>query len=793
MLFDDSEQLEVRHVISLSHHDVSIYAGGLEIPEGELWIRRNAICLSRKLSAGEIAPDAPSSKPFYLFSENCSDKEDFYFALLQNQERKPDAAGNPPLPLQYDIKHIISLVQRLHSSEEHLQTRWINGLIGRLFLSLYKTKGLEQFIRTKITKKIARVKTPAFLKDIVPHKIDMGHGAPYITSPRLKDLTVDGTCAVEADVRYTSNFRIEVAATARIELGSRFKAREVDLLLAVVLKKVEGHATLRFKPPPSNRLWFCFETMPKVEMSIEPIVSSRQITYNIILRAIESRIREVIAETFVLPHWDDIPFTDTMGQPFRGGIWADEAAPPLKSAATSDGLDTESSLHKETPENADVEPATQRVFGSKGPTMSMPAFPTTPSPPLRKVATLSPSLQDAQDTAASTGVDSKPRPEKPKVMRVGSFTSAGKALVSTDTTTVDAVKDPKDDERQDAANAMIAIAVRSPPLSPTESPIGSPPRSEALLTHSGSFSSNSSRESKESNHATGMVKDDSAGKATFPRSPTKFGIAEGVKLGGADSPRSLQGFGSESKPSLPRRSSGRGSPRASEKRQSVAAISSAASTATTAAAAAAKKWGWGVLNRNNSEQKVSVKDGRDEPRQGTPDHPIGRGRPLPPPGTPLPRPEKSKSIVAPLNIPRRKPVQSQTSPPDRKENEGRPGSASSQGSRGVSQTRGDDGLFVVAAPPESDPDTPLYEPQDDDANPFDMDAHMANLSVQLQEHSTSHGSSLSESPNRPSSKHSAQIADEDSSEDGKTPVQPTTGEVVSRNAWVEDADDDQSS
>ena len=32
MLFDDDEQLEVRHVISLAHHHVSIYSGGDRTP-----------------------------------------------------------------------------------------------------------------------------------------------------------------------------------------------------------------------------------------------------------------------------------------------------------------------------------------------------------------------------------------------------------------------------------------------------------------------------------------------------------------------------------------------------------------------------------------------------------------------------------------------------------------------------------------------------------------------------------------------------------------------------------------
>jgi hypothetical protein len=204
---DDEEQAEVRHVISLAYHEVTIYGGGDPIPDGELWIRRNAICLRRKKTAGDTTTDGTESPPFYLFGENCSEKEDFYFALLKNQDRNDEKDG-PPRPLEFETAHIVKLVQRLHSSEEHLQTRWINALIGRLFLALYKTPEIENLIRAKFTKKIARVKRPGFLSDIVLKKIDMGESPPYILNPRLKDLTVEGECSVEADIRYSGNFRL---------------------------------------------------------------------------------------------------------------------------------------------------------------------------------------------------------------------------------------------------------------------------------------------------------------------------------------------------------------------------------------------------------------------------------------------------------------------------------------------------------------------------------------------------------------------------------------------------------
>ncbi|KAF2632729.1 hypothetical protein BU25DRAFT_357433, partial [Macroventuria anomochaeta] len=319
MLYDNEDQLDVRHVISLARYEVDIYAGGERIPEGELWIKRNCIRLNQKL---ESDPGA-EAKAFYLFSDNCSEKEDFYHAMLQAQEHHQDhTARHPsPVPLKFDTPDLVKLVQQLHANEENLHTRWINALIGRVFLALYKTPEIKNFIATKITKKIARVPKPALISNVQLRKIDMGTLPPFVTNPKLKELTVDGDLVVEADVSYKGNFRIEIQATARIDLGQRFKAREVTLVLGCYLKRLDGHLLLRIKPPPSNRLWMTFETPPRVELSVEPIVSSRQITYGPILRAIESRIKEVLIETLVSPNWDDMPFMDTIAQTIRGGIW----------------------------------------------------------------------------------------------------------------------------------------------------------------------------------------------------------------------------------------------------------------------------------------------------------------------------------------------------------------------------------------------------------------------------------------------------------------------------------------
>ncbi|KAK5136181.1 hypothetical protein LTR08_004018 [Meristemomyces frigidus] len=327
MLYDSPAQGEVRHVISLAHHAVSLSAGpdpadpsaGGDMPDGDLFIKRTAIVLTptHLPPAPSPNPHPPPPKPYFLFSATSTLKEDFYHALLAT-------TPHPPTPQPLAPQDLINLQSTLHSTHLTPETRALNALLTRLFLALHRTPALQTILRAKIETKIARAPKPAFLTALQVHSIDLGRAAPLLSNPRLKTLSVDGDMTIALDVRYTGCPRLILAARATIDLGPRFKARTLALLLSTTLTRFQGHMLVRVKPPPSNRIWFCFEQMPEMEVKVEPVVSSRQITYTFILRAIEERVRAVVGETLVRPNWDDVPFFDTRGQGVRGGIWADE-------------------------------------------------------------------------------------------------------------------------------------------------------------------------------------------------------------------------------------------------------------------------------------------------------------------------------------------------------------------------------------------------------------------------------------------------------------------------------------
>ncbi|KAF7563892.1 hypothetical protein G7046_g235 [Stylonectria norvegica] len=710
MLFDDEEQVEVRHVISLAHHQISIYSGGGKPPEGELFIKRNALCLSRRRSSPEITPDTQVSKPFYLFSENCSAKEDFYFALLKNQKQTFGASNKAPTPLHFDVKSIISLVQKLHSTEDNLHSRWLNALLGRVFLGVYKTRDLENFIREKLTKKISRVKRPSFLTNIAIQRIDTGEAAPYFTNLKLRDLTVEGECVVEADVKYTGNCRIEVAATAKIDLGTRFKAREVNLVLAVVLKRAEGHVLFKIKPPPSNRVWLAFQTMPKMEMAIEPIVSSRQITYTLILRQIENRIKEVIAETIVLPFWDDMPFFKTDHKIWRGGIFdGDEATVRSEDAETTLAQAGDVSTVHRMEESSDVASETRPMEKSY-------TVPIMESPPLEQGLSgrgLGKSMADSVASGSSTSVDSRgPNFNPPRSPQIAKTTT--EPVVATDAAHANIFK-PSSSPPDHATKYMVALHSRSQDASQQAPPDGSPTKPSSLAQRP----SRSTSPSK-----NGAASDGSGATDATHTAQGRRGTASSADSGSYSDDKGSVSDAASTKDSIKSNTGSIGrnfflrrensdisvatNSDTSQKRNTIAAVANAA--------AQARQWGWNAIQKQREARRHGDHGGDVDLSQ-----PMGRGQPLPPPGTPLPGPTNGTTKISPIPVPTRKPVPPPPLPHRasaeslESHSEHRPVPAPPlpyrrrRGQSHQQDDNGDQNIFVVAAPDDSQPNTPATE------------------------------------------------------------------------------------
>ncbi|GAA5930310.1 hypothetical protein JCM1841_004280 [Sporobolomyces salmonicolor] len=339
-LYEAEEQTECWAAIEVSAHDVVIYPEGNV--DGELFVKRTAIQLKPRpvestekekhaegpTSSDKTTYDSETGKPlpWFLFAQVNSDKEDWYHSLvLASRLGSPSSAADIAKDRAlFDPDDMARLVDGIDQQPDSIPMRWFNALLGRIFLAVYRTSPLEDYITSRIVRKLKRVKTPAMLSEIQVREVNVGASMPLFSKPMLKELTPDGDASMEVHVAYVGAVRITIETVATVSLGSRFKPYSVRLVLAVVLKELEGTLLVKMKKPPSNRVWFGFTSMPKMVLNVEPVVSTRQIKWSMVTSPIESRIREIIAESIVCPHMDDLSFFSTLPFPAtsRGGIYA---------------------------------------------------------------------------------------------------------------------------------------------------------------------------------------------------------------------------------------------------------------------------------------------------------------------------------------------------------------------------------------------------------------------------------------------------------------------------------------
>ncbi|KAH3682959.1 hypothetical protein WICPIJ_006069 [Wickerhamomyces pijperi] len=373
-LYKDETLKNVQHVIVLSNHLVTLWPRGLL--DAELFTKRSAICILKKTARrkSDVPPSSSSASladtlvtdatadvlekgippsqnsGFYIYCDTNYDKEDWYFELIKATKREtPIITGSeldtldPTLyanTLHFKTADMISLIQTLHSSEGQMYTRWFNALVGRIFLAVGGTESFENVVRDRLIKKLSKINRPDFLDEFKIKRIDVGSSAPVISHPKLQELNPDGSLRIGLRFSYKGKISIQIATTANINLGSHFKTREVPILLAITVNKVEGPLAIRIKPPPSSRLWYTFEQSPDLDFTIEPVVSQRQLTYSIISKAIESRLKASINDSLVEPAWDDVSFFHSEKEVYRGGIWDTKQRPEKKK-------ETEHTLYNE--------------------------------------------------------------------------------------------------------------------------------------------------------------------------------------------------------------------------------------------------------------------------------------------------------------------------------------------------------------------------------------------------------------------------------------------------------------
>lgn len=314
LMYDGKQKVECRGVIIVSLYDVELYPH--QVNDNEAFSKQLPIYLKRKKHTN-LEVNEYLKNDYYIHVDNFSEKEDWYFQLILasftqgNQVRYENA-------LDYDGIAMEHLIKELALTEQQPHLQWFNSILGRIFLSIYKTEFLKQFFIKKIKKKILKVKKPAYLGNIEIRDLSVGNQCPIISHPKLLSLSPQGELTAEMYIRYEGGFSVEIETEANLSVTTRMRPLRVPLVLSVKLKKLTGKMMLKIKPCPTNRLWIGFYETPSMELQIDPIVSDKQIKLAMVIQAIEKRIFELINESIVLPHMDDYTFFPSEG---TGGIF----------------------------------------------------------------------------------------------------------------------------------------------------------------------------------------------------------------------------------------------------------------------------------------------------------------------------------------------------------------------------------------------------------------------------------------------------------------------------------------
>ncbi|KAI8984182.1 hypothetical protein BDF20DRAFT_858419 [Mycotypha africana] len=370
--YETEDQQEVAMVLPMQEYSVSLFPIAKAKPEGEVYGKRAVIRLTPRKITTTVTNNEnrekddqdqdinePTTAPaivvlpedditcqpdrvLYLTCTRNIDKEDWYFGLLEAQHFSQEATPASPDEssfimmdsTHFDQSAMDELIRQVQCSPSHRETAWVNAILGRLFLGMYKTDRLKNFVEQKIRKKIDKTKRPTFLDEIKVRDVDVGKSVPFFTNPRLLSLSPEGELIVETKMEYQGGLTIEIETDFNWSYSSLMKPIRMKLVLAVKLKKMVGRLMFKIKAPPTNRYWISFFEMPDMEWKILPVVADKQIKWNIVTNTIESRIREVMAETFVLPNMDDTSFCPSGG---KGGIFGKyvkvEVRPPKSNGA----------------------------------------------------------------------------------------------------------------------------------------------------------------------------------------------------------------------------------------------------------------------------------------------------------------------------------------------------------------------------------------------------------------------------------------------------------------------------
>lgn len=213
------------------------------------------------------------SNACYLYATNNTEKEDWYLLLqaaamtrnLTNKEgqeegeKEGQGEGDAAL-LAYQAQFFKRLQADVKSPLVDQYSQWFNAFTGRLFYNLHKQRELEAYFLKKFNRKTSKLRKPFYLGDVIVKHVSVGQAVPLLSNMQLHALELTGELNISADLLYTGGFRIQVETIAKIDLP-KMKSFTIPLVLAILIKRVSGKASLSCHHSPQRMHLIYYETL----------------------------------------------------------------------------------------------------------------------------------------------------------------------------------------------------------------------------------------------------------------------------------------------------------------------------------------------------------------------------------------------------------------------------------------------------------------------------------------------------------------------------------------------------
>ncbi|KAM9779615.1 testis-expressed protein 2-like [Neosynchiropus ocellatus] len=80
----------------------------------------------------------------------------------------------------------------------------------------------------------------------------------------------------------------------------------MPLMLSVEVLELSGTLAINIPPPPTDRIWYSFQTPPRLDLHVRPMLGEREVTFTHVTEWIETKLKCEFQKVFVMPNMDDI-------------------------------------------------------------------------------------------------------------------------------------------------------------------------------------------------------------------------------------------------------------------------------------------------------------------------------------------------------------------------------------------------------------------------------------------------------------------------------------------------------